>query len=222
MADIYQIRVELRRTKPPVWRRLAVPGDITLGDLHQVIQIAMGWMNCHLHQFVLQGPKPTREERAKAWGGTFEEPLERLQLMEKVMSRGRRVFEAHVGHGACPMGEAEGEDEDKFTLAEVCPKAKSKIDYEYDFGDGWDHRITVQKIFPSKEGVVYPYCQAGKLACPPEDCGGLCGYYNLLDALENGPESDWQEELVEWIGEEFDPMSFDCAAVNKRLKGLSR
>ncbi|MBN1429622.1 MAG: plasmid pRiA4b ORF-3 family protein [Anaerolineae bacterium] len=54
-APIYQIKITLKDSKPPIWRRLLVPGDVTLGNLHDIIQTAMGWYDCHLHQFILGG-----------------------------------------------------------------------------------------------------------------------------------------------------------------------
>jgi hypothetical protein len=52
-VPVYQIKVTLNESKPPIWRRLLVPGDVTLEDLHYIIQIAMGWTNSHLHQFIV-------------------------------------------------------------------------------------------------------------------------------------------------------------------------
>ena len=140
----------------------AVPSDLTLGQLHEVIQIAMGWSECHLHQFVLRDKalKPGRDEARRvaetdAWSDEF---INRM--------RGERVFVSQI----TPFGEPtemEGEDEDAVTLSQVCPKVKSKLTYMYDFGDGWEHVIEVQKIEQPKPGEVYPLCLAGKLACPP-------------------------------------------------------
>lgn len=52
---VYQIKVTLRGVRPPIWRRLQVPGDITLASLHETLQTAMGWTDSHLHQFVIGG-----------------------------------------------------------------------------------------------------------------------------------------------------------------------
>ncbi|HSJ57217.1 MAG TPA: plasmid pRiA4b ORF-3 family protein [Anaerolineae bacterium] len=52
-VQIYQLKVTLEGIKPPVWRRLLVPGDDTLGDLHDIIQVAFGWLDYHLHQFIV-------------------------------------------------------------------------------------------------------------------------------------------------------------------------
>jgi len=63
----------------------------------------------------------------------------------------------------------------------------------------------------------YPRCVAGKRACPPEDCGGPWGYGDFLDAIQN-PEHERHEELLEWVGGEFDPEKFDMEAVNEELR----
>jgi hypothetical protein len=66
-------------------------------------------------------------------------------------------------------------------------------------------------------GVRYPRCFAGKRVCPPEDCGGSCGYGDFLDAIRN-PKHERHSELVEWVGGEFDPETFDVDAVNEELR----
>ena len=83
----------------------------------------------------------------------------------------------------------------------------SSISYTYDFGDGWDHRITVEKILPASD-VAVPACIGGRRACPPEDCGGPWGYENLLAALADRTHPE-HRELAEWIGRPFDPEAFD-------------
>lgn len=209
--QIYQLRITLRDSKPPIWRQVAVPSGLTLGQLHEVIQIAMGWDECHLHQFVLRDKalKPSRDEvrrvtESDVWTDEFINHMP-----------GERVFVS----GATPFGEPtemEGEDEDAVTLAQVCPKVKSKLAYMYDFGDGWDHIIEVQKIEDPKPNATYPLCLAGKLACPPEDCGGIYGYYNLLNAIAD-PDHEDHEDLAEWLDEDFDPDAFDIDEVNAIL-----
>jgi hypothetical protein len=208
---IAHIRIALKGTKPLIWRRVAVLADITLGQLHEVIQIVMGWTDSHLHQFILRdkGLKPSREEMARqfqedAWDEVF---LSRMH--------GERVFVPVK----TPFGddtELEGEDENAVTLAEVCPKVKSRIAYQYDFGDDWEHVIEVQKIVEPEAGVEYPVCLAGKNACPPEDCGGVWGYYEMLDAVKD-PDHERHEECAEWLGEDFDPQAFDLDEVNDAL-----
>ena len=80
--------------------------------------------------------------------------------------------------------------------------------YEYDFGDGWIHEIRLEKILPKKEGIDYPICIAGKRACPPEDCGGIWGYEELLEAISDETHEE-HARMMEWLGDEFDPEYFD-------------
>ena len=94
---------------------------------------------------------------------------------------------------------------------------KDKIEYEYDFGDGWVHEIKLEKILPADNTMKSPVCTDGALACPPEDCGGIWGYAQMLEALKD-PHHEQHEETLEWIGEEFDPELFDIETVNKLLK----
>jgi len=210
-TSIYQIRVTLNGSKPPIWRKLVVPSDLVLGELHEVIQIAMGWTNSHLHQFRLRDKslKPGPQEMARLFqkGVWDDEFLGRM--------RGERVFVAKVTSWGDPS-ELEGEDEDAFTLGEVCPKVKSKLIYEYDFGDGWEHIIEVQKIVEPELGVEYPVCLGGKKACPPEDCGGIYGYYHMLDVVAD-PDHEEHDDLVEWLGNDFDHDAFDLEEVNAIL-----
>lgn len=114
-------------------------------------------------------------------------------------------------------GDTEILDEKKFKINQVMDKPKAKIIYEYDFGDSWYHELTLEKILTKDENSNYPVCLTGAMACPPEDCGGLGGYYNLLDIIKN-PEHSEHEDMKEWLGEEFNPEEFDLESINKILK----
>jgi hypothetical protein len=109
-------------------------------------------------------------------------------------------------------------DHKKIALAGMIHQEKKSFTYIYDFGDGWQHELTVEKISAPEEGVHYPLCLAGERACPPEDCGGIGGYEDLLEAMEN-PKTEDQKVLVEWAGD-FDPEVFDLKKVNSRLKRI--
>ncbi|PXF57027.1 MAG: hypothetical protein C4B59_15945 [Candidatus Methanogaster sp.] len=85
--------------------------------------------------------------------------------------------------------------------------------YVYDFGDNWEHKIQLEKILPREKGATYPICIKGERACPPEDCGGLWGYADILEVLED-PNNEEYEELLDWVGEDFDPKHFDVAEVS--------
>lgn len=116
-------------------------------------------------------------------------------------------------------GTTETKDERKVTVGEVLAKPKAKIEYEYDFGDSWEHEIVLEKVLLPEQGVKYPVCLDGKNACPPEDCGGVWGYANLLEVIDD-PEHPDHEETMEWLGEEFDPEAFSVEAVNKALRKI--
>lgn len=87
------------------------------------------------------------------------------------------------------------------------PKNSSGL-YVYDYGDYWQHEIILEKILLGKEEIDYPICIAGKNNCPPEDCGGPSGYANLLQSISD-PDGEGYEEIMEWLGDGFDPGYFN-------------
>ena len=109
-------------------------------------------------------------------------------------------------------------DAKKVELRKVAQNEKERFKYIYDFGDGWEHDLIVEKILAPETGTDYPVCLAGERACPPEDCGGIGGYAMLLTAL-SGPKTADERDLVEWAGD-FDPDQFDLDAINSRLKRM--
>jgi Plasmid pRiA4b ORF-3-like protein len=106
-------------------------------------------------------------------------------------------------------------------LSEVLPvqNRRPRFQYEYDFGDNWIHQLIVEERFRPTEGVKYPICVAGQRACPPEDCGGRWAYPDFVEAISN-PDHPRHEEVLEWVGGEFDPERFDLEAVNGELRRL--
>ena len=184
-TDVYEIEVTLRETPPPVWRRILVQGDMTLGRLHAVLQIAMGWQGSHLHMFRIGG---------KTYGD-----------LENEMDDGESIT---------------GGDENEITVAMAFKAGKSRMVYEYDFGDCWEHDLKVVKVHPPEAAPDSgPACVAGARACPPEDVGGTPGYGHFLEVMAD-PEHEEYEDLSGWIGGSFDPEKFDLNAVNRDLKRL--
>ena len=113
---------------------------------------------------------------------------------------------------------AEEEDSRTVSLRKLGLVRKGrKFTYIYDFGDDWMHQIEVEAPQPADPGVFYPVCVGARKACPPEDCGGIWGYYNLLAAVKD-PNHPEHKELREWLEETFDPDLFDIAAVNHHLR----
>ncbi len=102
-------------------------------------------------------------------------------------------------------------DEDKSRIDRYFSMVNKNARYTYDFGDDWEHDIVLEKILDVQEGVTYPLCLTGKRACPPEDCGGIWGYKNLLEIMDD-PDHDEYEEMVELYGE-IEPEDFDHADV---------
>jgi len=180
---VYQFRITLKGIKPPIWRRIQVPETYTFWDLHVAIQDAMGWEDYHLHEFEIRHPSTGEKVRI----GTPHEEDEFF---------GREVISEH-----------EQKISDWFSME------NSVAEYTYDFGDNWEHEIRLEEILPRDRGVEYPVCIAGERACPPEDCGGVWGYEEFLEAIRN-PEHEEHEEMLEWIGGEFDPEHFDPREVS--------
>ena len=95
------------------------------------------------------------------------------------------------------------------------------MNYEYDFGDSWEHKVVLEKVLPKAGSQDTLSCIAGERACPPEDSGGAWRYAELLRALSD-PSNTEHEEMLEWIGDDFDPERFDVAEVNKMLAAMKR
>ena len=110
-------------------------------------------------------------------------------------------------------------DEARVKLGQIVSDVKDRFVYEYDFGDGWEHLAVVEKVLPPEKGARYPICLTGKRACPPEDVGGIWGYYDFLQAIHD-PEHSEHDEMLESIGGSFDPDAFSVEAVNQRLSYL--
>lgn len=110
-------------------------------------------------------------------------------------------------------------DEKAVLLSEVLKQEKDWIKYEYDFGDGWSHKIILEKITPFIKNQIPVVCMKGKRACPPEDCGGPWGYQNMLEQMASADEGE-SGELEEWLGGDFDPEYFNLKETNILLREL--
>jgi hypothetical protein len=108
-------------------------------------------------------------------------------------------------------------DYKKMKISDLLKTDKEEITYEYDFGDGWMHDIILEKILEPDDKIKYPVCLAGKMNCPPEDCGGVWGYSAMLKILKK-PDHKEYENYIDWLGEKFDPEYFNIDKVNKLLR----
>ena len=105
------------------------------------------------------------------------------------------------------------EDERRARLATVLPRKGAKLLYRYDYGDDWEHVITLEEIAVPDHRHTYPLCIGGARACPPEDCGGPGGYEELVRVL-NTPGDEEHDSMITWLGGHFEPDSFDPNSVN--------
>ncbi len=175
--QIFQFYIEMLDIQPKIWRRIQVPGHYNFWELHVAIQDAMGWLDYHLHEFNIRGK------------GKQKETL--------------------IG---IPDFEGSGE------LPEVFPGWEIPVfnyfndlgveaTYLYDYGDFWMHRVKLEGYMHKEKGVKYPICVGGERACPPEDCGAVPGYYNVLETLADPKHPDHHDMKI-WAGEDYDPESF--------------
>jgi len=179
MTDrVYQLKATIMGTKPPVWRRLLVPKATTLVRLHDILQAAFGWEDCHLHEFKIDGVRYGTDD-GEGWG-----PPPRSER------------QARLGTVAAPG---------------------TTFEYIYDFGDDWRHKVTVEKVLPAEKGAAYPTCTGGRRAGPPEDCGGVWGYTELLGVIGD-PGHPEHESMLAWVGGGFDADAFDRSDMTRRLR----
>ena len=176
--QVYQFKVALLEITPPIWRTIQVPETYTFWDLHVAIQDAMGWLDYHLHVFDMN--QPGTGEAAKI-GIPDDDPFE----------------------GDEPI--VPGWD---VPIAAYFHRPGVVARYQYDFGDGWEHEITLEAITPREKGQKYPRCLGGARRCPQEDCGGVSGYEDVLIVMRD-PTHEEYEERLQWLGGRFDPEQFD-------------
>lgn len=176
-----QLKVELLEMTPSIWRRLVVPADIALDVLHEVLQIAFGWKDSHLHDF----------HAGDVRFGMVDVDDELLSVDER----------------AAPLG--------------AIARVGSSLIYRYDFGDRWEHEITIESIVEPTRAPLRVECRDGARACPPEDCGGVPGYENMLRVLGD-PKDEEHADMRRWVGRAYDPEKFEIEKVNKKLGVIGR
>ena len=137
-------------------------------------------------------------------------------------ARGGECAGDRICHSAgTRIGSDAGRNERTVRLAAILGRVGSKAIYTYDFGDSWEHSIVLEKRLPVDPNTTYPICTDGQLACPPEDCGGVPGFYDLVEALAD-PNHERHEEMLDWVGDDFDPQAFSVDNVNRMLAPMRR
>jgi hypothetical protein len=184
---VFTVKVTLLDTDPPIWRRLRLPANATLADLHWVLQTAFDWTNSHMHHFMHR----LGTDDVAYYGKPDKNMLPDLGF----------------GHDT--------RDEKKARLCNLLEKAGDICHYEYDFGDSWMHEIALEEIVEAPVRPAAATCLAGEKAAPPEDCGGIPGFYHNLEVLKK-PGHPEHADVKEWMGD-YDPAAFDPVAVSRRL-----
>ena len=188
-SSSYTIRVELVGSAPPVWRRFRCPSDLRLDELHQVLQTVMGWTNSHLHQFTFD----TVPGRSAVDVYDPRDPY------------------AEPDPGAVP--------EDTVRADRVLRSIGETVEYLYDFGDSWEHVLTLEGISDRAPEDRAVQCLAGERLAPPENVGGIGFYEDLLEALRQ--PAQWRHpdmvEALEWTGQTGRADTFDVDDTNKAL-----
>jgi hypothetical protein len=178
-----QIRVSLDDIEPEIWRRLVVPIDWNLEQLHLTIQAAFNWWNYHLHEFRIGGLR--YGDVAALADGSFEDDP--------------RIF-----------------DEQEVRLRDFAGVG-TRFSYLYDFGDDWHHTIDLEELLSHDDPPKKATCLDGAGARPPEDVGGIPGYEQFLEVI-NDPKNPEHAETKHWCGGHFDPEWFDLRTVDKDVQ----
>ena len=188
----YQFKIQIKGiSKPPVWRKVEVPSSYTFWDFHAVIQVAFGWENAHLFKFSPNGYRSYPQIELQTEDGQDD---------FLGFERGKTL------------------DAESTPLSAIFSKEGQKYTYIYDFGDSWEHLISLEKIID--RNILYPVCIQGKGACPTEDCGGIWGYQHLKQALGD-PKHPEYKDMAEWMGfednEVWNPNEFNLDETKKLM-----
>jgi len=182
VPQYFEFEVSLCHVKPKIWRRFLLPADSTFQDLHMAIQDAGGWSNYHL--FAFHHPESSDVLIA---GIPSDEDLDVY---------GKRTPDAR-----------------RIKLSSFFGKGKeTSCMYEYDFGDGWEHDVSLSREVSLPESFKRRLL-GGERAFPHEDCGGYGGYQRCVEVVRTGqdPDGDDPEEFMEWLGG-WEPDFFDLEA----------
>lgn len=196
VVPLYRLRISLRGAKPAIWREFVVPGNISLVQLHVVIQAVMGWTNSHLHMFRKNGVEYTfRYQSDNFWDEWGYTDYSGIKLSELITDCGDSIVYLY-DYGDNWMHTVE--------LLEVIKEIPI--------------RAEAGGIAPAA-GVDTPFflkCLAGARRCPTEDSGGISGYHENMDIIKDPTHEEYENTLT-WLGDGFDPEYFNLQEVNKVL-----
>jgi hypothetical protein len=197
-AATLQLRVQLEGAFPPVWRRVEVASDLGLGDLHDVLQVLLGWEDYHLHRFTT-GPELEP-------GAVFACTADLAEAFDDE-------------DPSMPTWDVR--------IDELLAEPGERLHYQYDYGDNWWLTLEVEDIDDGHVPPGRATLLEGAGASPPEDCGGIHGYRMIVAASDPAHPDHRQAlaEVGEWWGREVAPgelglVPFDAPAVDERLQAL--
>lgn len=222
-----QLRISLNGIKPKIWRKFLVENSISFKKLHKIIQTVMGWEDCHLYEFCVNGERITPEDEgfnmAEASFRSLHNSQDFLEFMKQQDMSNRHAILDTDKVNAMMDNIRKNKPKQIFSIntkiSELLKSEGQKFEYLYDFGDNWEHSIVIEKIMEKDLSIKYPICIAGERVCPPEDCGSVFGYYELMKIRKNKNHPDYEDMIVEWLGEDYDPELFVLDWVNARLHG---
>ena len=227
MAKILQLKIALNGIKPEIWRRFLVEDSISFKRLHKTIQTVMGWEDYHMYKFCIDNEEIVPEEEGynlaeSSFNKLFKSP-EFMKMLEQLdMKKGSATLDVDKMNKMLhemEQNKAKNQYDINSKINQLIKSEKQKFTYLYDFGDSWEHTIVVEKILEKDQSKKYPICLEGERACPPEDCGSIPGYYNLIKIRKNKKHPQYEELIVEWLGEDYDPELFIVDWVNAKLHG---
>jgi len=175
---VYQFKITLKEIEPVIWRRIVVPATYSFWDLHVAIQDSMGWLDSHLHVFRIANPRTGK--------------IDEIGIPDDDPFGDELVF--------IPGWE--------LPIVDYFIQPGDRAEYEYDFGDSWEHELVLEGILLKETKTKYPKCTGGARACPPEDCGGVHGFQEMLKIIRN-PSHEEHKSMMEWLGGKYDPKTFD-------------
>ena len=193
----FHIRIKLNNAPVNIWRELVVPSNITLELLAYVLLDAMGWEHEHLYQFI--GKNDVRyinsHEMKEQERNSFLSFFSRVQY----------------------------QNSEKTSLEMVLQPKGERMKFEYDYGDSWIHDVWVKGVrdyAPGEEPVIKLLKAHGE--CPPEDCGGVWGYAELLELNKKKRKTAEEKERLEWydIPKGFDPEDCDLEWLQEDVEAL--
>lgn len=182
-AKVYIFKITLSNTEPEIWRRIHMSPQSTFADFDLLIKGSMGWSGCCQHKFLVKHPVNNCA----------------VEIVPRWM-----MGQPWRGNGENLVNESEAIIAEYFTLS------NDKGTYVYDIADEWEHSIYLEEIVDAKDhhrGKEVKICVGGEGLCPPEECGGVSGYYRLFEIMRD-PQHPEHVEMKKWITESCNNSDF--------------